>query len=225
MIGDALSGMLCVLAALSAGASLRVGANRSLWVAGAIAVVVCAVSGGAGAVALSLAAVAGFAGFRLNRGAPSASTQALLATLAFVVWLLPESNDGAYAVTAGGAMAALGYLLCARFLRESANPQALHLACAGACAALAYVIGAQPGALAVVPTLALLALIGAHLSLAVGGNVSAPFAGLMAGVASCGLAIAAAMAGAHGALAVTAAVLAIGCAQSAALVGIVREVR
>ncbi|SAK80867.1 hypothetical protein AWB75_05030 [Caballeronia catudaia] len=222
MIGDALSGALCVLAALSAGASMRQGAMRSLWVAGAIAVVVCAVSGGAGTVALLLAAVAGFAGFRLNRGASSASTQALLATIAFVAWLLPYSNS-VYAVAAGGAMAAPGYLLCARSNREGANQQALHLACAGACAALAYIVGAQPGVLAVVPTLALLALIGAHLSLAIGGNVGAPFAGLMTGAASCGLGIAAAIASAHGALAVTAAALAIECAQSAALVRIVRE--
>lgn len=218
MIGGALSGALCVLAALSAGASMRAGAIRWPWVAGAAVVALC----GMDAVALSLAAVAGFAGFRLDRGPSSASAHALLATLAFVAWLLPASNS-AYAAAAGGAIAALGYLACARVDRDGANAQALHLACAGACAALAYVFGAQPGAFAVLPALALLALIGAHLSLAMGGAAGVPLANGMNGAASCGLALAAVLAGTHGALVVMAAALAIGCAQSAVRVGVVRE--
>ena len=226
MIADALTGALCVLAAMSAGSSMRIGAKRLPWIAGAVVVAACGMSGAAAAVALVLAAVAGFAGFRFGRSEPNGSSQALFATIAFVAWLLPDAPglSGACAVLAGGACAALVRRMSVRVNRESVGLQPLHLACAGACAALAYVLGAQAGALAVLPVLALVVLIGAHLSLAIGGSASAPVANLMSGVSSCGLAAAAVLAGTHGALVVAAAALAIGCAQHVALAGIVREV-
>jgi hypothetical protein len=217
-MGDALSGALCVLAAMAAGASLRAGGARWLWVACAVVVA----AWGESPVALVLAAVAGFAGFRCSRAAWSASAHALLATIGFVAWLLPDSNS-AFAVVAGGAVAGLGALLFARPNRESVDPQPLHLACAGACAALAYVCGAQPGALAVVPVLALVTLIGVHLALAMDSSAVALFASLLSGAASCGLAISALMTVMHGALVVAAVMLAIGCAQPAALLRIARE--
>ncbi|SPB14914.1 hypothetical protein NOV72_02145 [Caballeronia novacaledonica] len=228
-MSDALAGALCVLAALSAGSSMRSGAvrSRALAAAGAVVVVAACASGGAAALApmaaaLLLATVAGLAGYRLDRNAPGASTQALLATIAFVAWMLPDLN-GAYAVLAGGGIAALGKLLCARGSRENMTLPPLHLVCAGACAALAYVFGAQPDVLAVVSVVAMIALIGAHLSLAMGGVAGAPTANVLSSVAACGLAVAAAIGGRHGALVVAALAIAIGCARSAAPVGVVRE--
>lgn len=231
MTGGWLSGALCVLASLSAGASLRSGAARwrRLWEIGAVVIVAYGVSRGPGVAALLLAIVAGFAGYRLGRPAANASTQALLVTIAFVAWLLPDAPglSGVFAVLAGGAVAALGYMVCVRTHRETANLQPLHLACAGACAALAYVLGAQSGALAVVSVVAMVALIGAHLSLAMGGSASVPLASLMSGAASCGLAVAAAIGGVRGtnaALVVATVALAIGCARSVSFAGFVREV-
>jgi len=228
-MSDALAGALCVLAALSAGSSMRMGAARlRAWaVAGALIVAAACASGGPAAIAplaaaLLLAAFAGLAGYRFDGGASTASTHALLATIAFVAWVLPGLN-GTCGVLAGGAIAALGHLIFARTKRENLILQPLHLACAGACAALAYGLGAQPGALAVVSVIAMVALIGAHLSLAMGGAAGAPAASLMSAAAAGGLALAAAIDGTHGALAVAAVGIAIGCARSAALVGIVRE--
>jgi hypothetical protein len=122
-------------------------------------------------------------------------------------------------------MAALACLVCARANRESMSLQPLHLVCAGACAALAYVLGAQPGAHAVVLVVAMVALIGAHLSLAMGGAAGAPAASALSAAASCGLAVAAALGGAHGALLVAAVAIAIGCARSAALAGVAHEAK
>ncbi|WP_321792847.1 hypothetical protein [Caballeronia sp. J97] len=225
-MSDFLAGALCVLAALSAGSSMRVGIARSrgMWEAGALLVAACCAGGAQGVVGLVLAAVAGCVGYRSGRGGSGASTQALLATLAFVAWMLPGSGS-AYAVLAGGAIAALGLVLGLGTSRESIGVQPMHLACAGACAALAYAFGAQSGALAVLPVIAMIALIGAHLSLAMGGNAAAPAASVMSAAAAGGLALAAALGGAQSALAVAAVAIAIGCARSAALAGIVRETR
>ncbi|WP_250514700.1 hypothetical protein [Caballeronia sp. INDeC2] len=226
-MSDALAGALCVLAALSAGSSMRGARSRALGEAGAVLILAAGASGAAAAIAptaaaLLLAAVAGFAGYRSGLSASSASMRALLATIAFVAWVLPGAN-GAQAVLAGGAIAALGHLIFKRASRERMTFQPLHLACAGACAALAYVLGAQPGALAVVSVVAMVALIGAHLSLALGGGAGSSAASLLSAVAAGGLAVAAAIGGAHGALVVAAVTIAIGCARSSALVGVVRE--
>ncbi|BBU29125.1 hypothetical protein BTHE68_28590 [Burkholderia sp. THE68] len=224
-MSDALAGALCVLAALSAGASMRADAARSrgLWAAGAVLIVACGAGGASGAMALSLAVVAGCVGFRFGRGAANTSTQALFATIAFAAWVLPSANS-AYAVLAGGAVGALVHLAGAwARRRESVNLQPLHLVCAGACAALAYVLGAQSGALSVVSVIAMVALIGAHLSLAMSGRAGVPVASLLSGLASCGLAATAAFNCTHGALAVAAVALAIGCARTAAVLGVARE--
>ncbi|SAK55160.1 hypothetical protein AWB76_02129 [Caballeronia temeraria] len=221
MIGDGLSGALCVLAALAAGSSMR--ASRGWWQMGmtvAVAAACCA-SGPAGAAALVLAVIAGFVGYRFNRGAASACTQALFVTIAFVAWALPGS-DSAYAVLAGGAVAALGSVVRWRTKGRGMSLQPMHLACAGACAALAYVLGTQPGALSVMAVMAMLALIGAHLSLAMSGHAAAPVARAMSMASACGLAVAAAIDGSHGALGVAAVAIAFDCARSARLAGFVR---
>jgi hypothetical protein len=216
-----LAGALCVFAALSAGPSMR--ASHAWLKAGVVvAAAACGAIGGPGAVALVLAVVAGFIGYRFGRGAAGASAQTLFATIAFVAWMLPDP-DSAFAVLAGGSVAALGCVIRMRASRESTSLRSMHLACAGACAALAYVVGAQSGAPAVVSVIAMLALIGAHLSLAMGGSTAAPLACAMSAAAACGLALAAAIGGSHGALFVAAVVIAVGCTRSATLVGIVRE--
>ncbi|SAK61343.1 hypothetical protein [Caballeronia ptereochthonis] len=233
-MSDALAGALCVLATMSAGPLPR---SRMSWLAGAAVVVACLVNGGPSAIApivaaFVLAALAGLVSFRSGRVAfiLPASTQASLVTLAFVAWLLPDALrlNGALAVLTGGAITALGCLALQRTpnssrRRESVCRAPLHLAAAGACAALAYALGAQPGALAVVAVVAMVALIGAHLSLAIGGGAAAPAASLMSGAAASGLAIAAAHGGTNGALVVAAVALAIGCAQSSSFVSLARE--
>ncbi|SAK78702.1 hypothetical protein AWB79_04935 [Caballeronia hypogeia] len=225
-MSELLAGALCVFVALSAGASLRAGAIRSrvLWEIGAVVIIACGVSGGMralapGGIALLLVALAGFASYRSGRAASNspASTQALLATIAVAACLLPQAH-GAQSVMlllAGGALAAAGRLASPRVLREDPNHVSFHLACAGACAALAYVFGAQSGALAVLPVLALISLIGAHLALAIGGGAGAPVASVMSGAGACGLALALTADGSHAVLVVAAVALAVGCSQEA----------
>jgi hypothetical protein len=224
-MSDLLAGALCVLAAMSAGPRLR---SRALLLVGAAGVVACAADGGAPAVVGGLLAlVASFVASRSGRVGSTlpASMQASLVTVAFVAWLMPDAFrlNGASAVLAGGAIAALGWAARVRAngttRRDHAGNAPLHLAAAGACAALAYALGAQPGALAVVAVIAMIVLIGAHLSLALGGGASAPLASVMSGAAACGLAVVAS----SGALAVACVTLAIGCAQTASFAGIARE--
>ncbi|MCG7404265.1 hypothetical protein [Caballeronia zhejiangensis] len=203
MIADGLAGALCVLAALSAGSSMR--ASRGRRETGALLAAACFASGASGGTALVLALVAGFIGYRSARATPGVSAQSLFATMAFVAWALP-GPDSAYAVLAGGALAALACVVVRRHTNgASANLQSMHLACAGACAAFAYVLGVQSDVISVI---AMLALIGAHATGA---------------AAAGGLALAAAIGGSHGALVVAAVAIAVGCTRSATLVGIVRE--
>ncbi|WP_244158671.1 hypothetical protein [Caballeronia fortuita] len=184
---------------------------------------VCCASGAPGAIALALAVVAAVVGCRSGRFASSASTQSLLATVAFVAWALPQSGS-VHAMLAGGALAALaGILFMRRTSRERLDVQSVHLACAGACAALAYILGAQSGALAVLPVVAMIALIGAHLALAMGGSAASPVAGLLSVTAACGLMLTAAVGGPHGALVVACAAIAAGSARSVAFAGPLRE--
>ncbi|SAL71236.1 hypothetical protein AWB71_04335 [Caballeronia peredens] len=224
-MSDVLAGALCVFAALSAGSPTRA---RAAWQAGAGVVAACFIGGASVAAALLLAACAAFLFFRPARPAPSvpASMQSLLVTLAFIAWLLPDAlrSNGAVAALAGGAAAAWFCLAEVRVTSTAPQRQgtALHLTAAGACAALAYAAGAEPGALAVLAVIAMLALIGAHLSLALGGAAGAPVASVMSGAAACGLAVAAAD---DGALVVACIALVIGCLQSSSLARLVRFVR
>ncbi|MDR5768295.1 hypothetical protein [Caballeronia sp. LZ028] len=218
MIADGLAGALCVLAALSAGSSMR--ASRGRRETGALLAAACFASGASGGTALVLALVAGFIGYRSARATPGVSAQSLFATMAFVAWALP-GPDSAYAVLAGGALAALACVVVRRHTNgASANLQSMHLACAGACAAFAYVLGVQSDVISVI---AMLAPIGAHSSPAMGANSAAPLAYAMSAAAAGGLALAAAIGGSHGALVVAAVAIAVGCTRSATLVGIVRE--
>lgn len=224
-MSDVLAGALCVLAAMSAAPLLR---SRMLLPVGAAVVALGVANGGApAAIGGLLAIVAGFVAARSGRVGSTlpASLQALLVTVAFVAWLVPDALrlNGASAVLAGGALAALGWSARVRASgstrRESVCSAPLHFAAAGACAALAYALGAQPGALAVVAVVAMIALIGAHLSLALGGGAGAPLASLTSGAAACGLAVVTS----NGALDVACVTLAIGCAQTASFAGIARE--
>ncbi|BAN24914.1 hypothetical protein [Caballeronia insecticola] len=219
---DALAGALCVFAALSAGAPTR---TRAVWQAGAAVVAACLLGGASIDAAILLAACAGVLFVRPMRTASgvAASMQSLLVTLAFIAWLLPDAlrSNGVLAVFAGGAVAACLCFADVRFKGTVPQQQsALHLAAAGACAALAYGLGAAPGALAVLAVIAMVALIGAHLSLALGGAAAAPVASILSGAAACGLALTAAS---DGALVVACIALAIGCVQSSPFARLVRQ--
>ncbi|KND58357.1 hypothetical protein BSCH_00013 [Candidatus Paraburkholderia schumanniana] len=218
-MSDVLAGALCVLAAMSAASSMR---TRLGWQAGAAVVAAClsgAVSGTLAplAAAFSFAVAAGLVSLRSGCAASilPASMQTMLVTIAFVAWLLPDAPH---------LSGALGGLALTRGRHPSRSVGAccppLHLASAGACAALAYAVGAEPGFPAAVAVVAMLALIGAHLLLALAGGAGAPLA---SGVAACGLALAAASAGTDSALVVAAVTLAIACAQSSPFATIARE--
>jgi hypothetical protein len=184
--------------------------------------------------ALCVLAVIGGLTWRRPGHASSASTapassHALLITLAFVAWRLPDVllPNGPFALCAGGVLAALWQTVRTRAKRgtpaRTAERAPLHLAAAGGCAALAYAVGVQPGALAVLAVVAMIGLIGAHLALALGGAACAAVASLMSAIAAAGLAIDLAVGGTHGALAVASVLLAIGCARSVSFAGIARE--
>jgi hypothetical protein len=219
-------GALCVLAAMSARASLRTSRRRprALWeigAAGAAVIVASAFFGDAGAVldmavALSLAVVAALLPVRADF-VGSASTQASLVTFAFATCLVPEWG-GAGAVIAGGAVAGAAVWAGRRHVALPVEHcgEPWHLLSAGASAAIAYGFGVRSGAFALVTVCAMASLICAHLALALAGRAAAALASLTAGAAACALTVVAAAdgGGAHGALVVAGVALAVGCGAS-----------